>query len=306
VTGNDLNRSREMEVFARVAELGAFSAAAQASDMTPSGVSRLVTRLESRLGARLLVRSTRKLVLTREGRTFYDRCVRILAAIDQAEQEAGAAASPQGRIRVNVNVPFALHHLFGLLPAFLADNPQITLDVTMTDEVADLIVTGTDVAIRTGPLAASRLVARKLGESAMAVVATPEYLRKHGAPRSVADLSRYNLIGFNFPGAFQSWPFRDGDALHQIRPSGSVQGGDGEVVRQLALQNLGFARLALFHVGEDLRAGRLVSVLEDCNPGDRQSVHAVYVGQGGHVPSRVRIFLDYLATHVDLSIGDVD
>ena len=135
----DTNRSGEMEVFARVVELSGFSAAARSLRMTPSAVSKLVARLEERLGTRLINRSTRKLQLTPEGLAFYGRCVSVLADIDEAEREAAAGTEPRGRVRVNSNVPFGLHHLLPLVPGFLERHPEVTLDIVLTDQVIDLL-----------------------------------------------------------------------------------------------------------------------------------------------------------------------
>jgi DNA-binding transcriptional LysR family regulator len=297
----DLNRSAEMELLVRVVELGGFSAAARASGMTPSGVSKLITRLETRLGARLLNRSTRSLFLTQEGRVFYERCVRILADIDDAEREAAAASRPRGAIRVTVNIPFAMHYLLPVLPGFLTENPEISIDLTMSDQVADLFEAQTDVAVRTGPLRSSQLTARKLGESGMAVVAAPSYLARNGRPNAVPDLVGHNCIGFSFPGHFRDWPFIDGDRIETFSPQGNLRASDGETLRRLALEGLGLARLALFHVGPDIESGRLIAVMNDLNPGDTQGVYAVFIGQGGNLPARVRAFIDYLATHIRVS-----
>lgn len=294
----DSNRSGEMEVFARVVELGGFSAAARAFRMTPSAVSKLVARLEARLGTRLLNRSTRKLQLTPEGQAFYERSARILADIQEAEREAAAGTAPRGRVRVNANVPFGLLHLMPLVPDFLEQHPEVSLDIVLTDTVIDLLEERADVAIRTGPLRASQLVARKLGESRMAVVAAPGYLRRHGVPRTLADLDRHNRVGFNFARNFEEWPFRDGGTITTVPACGNVQVGDGETLRRLALAGVGLARLALFHIGADIKAGRLRPVLEELNPGDTEPIHAVFVGQGGRLPSRVRAFIDYLADRV--------
>jgi DNA-binding transcriptional LysR family regulator len=293
----ETNRAGEMEVFTRVVELGGFSLAAKARGMTPSAVSKLVTRLEARLGARLVNRSTRRLQLTPEGETFYQRSVGILANIAEAEREAAAGAEPQGRLRVSTNVPFGQHHLLPLVPAFLARFPQVTLDITLTERVIDLMEERADVAIRTGPLRTSTLVARKLGESRVAVVAAPAYLERHGVPRRIADLERHNRIGFNFARAEKGWPFHDG-ALVTLPPSGNLLVGDGESARLLALSGVGLARLAHFHVGPDIAAGRLVTVLDAFNPGDTQELHAVFLGQRGPLPARVRAFIDFLAAEV--------
>jgi DNA-binding transcriptional LysR family regulator len=296
----ETNRSGEMEVFARVVELGGLSLAAKALGMTPSAISKLVARLEARLGARLVNRSTRRLQLTPEGEAFYQRSVGILADIAEAEREAAAGAEPRGRLRVSTNVPFGQHYLLPLVPGFLARFPAVTLDITLTEQVIDLMEERADVAIRTGPLSASRLVARKLGESRVAVVAAPGYLARHGVPRRIADLERHNRIGFNFARAEKGWPFHDGGVV-TVPPAGNALVGDGESARLLALAGLGLARLALFHVGADIAAGRLETVLDEFNPGDRQEIHAVFLGQGGPLPARVRAFIDFLAAELRLA-----
>ena len=192
----DINRSGEMEVFTRVVDLGGFSAAARAFRMTPSAVSKLVARLEARLGVRLINRSTRKLQLTPEGTAYYDRAVRILDEIETAEREAAVGATPRGRVRINTSVPFGLHWLLPLLPGFLARHPGVSVDVALTDTVVDLMDERADIAIRVGPLRESRLLVRKLGESRMVVVASPSYLKAHGTPRTPSDLGKHNMLGF--------------------------------------------------------------------------------------------------------------
>ena len=296
----DINRSGEMEVFVRVVDLGGFSAAARALRMTPSAVSKLIARLEARLGARLVNRSTRKLQLTPEGSAFYDRAVRVLADLDEAERSAAAGASPRGRLRVNTNVSFGTHYLIPLLPGFLERHPEVTVEVTLTDTVVDLLEDRADVAIRVGPLKSSQLVARKLGESRMMLVASPAYLTAHGTPQTPGDLARHNLLGFSFARQSNGWPFRDADgSASAVVPTGNALVSDGESMRLLVLTGLGISRLSLFHIGPDVEAGRLVPVLEAYNPGDTESIHAVYVG-GGHLPARVRAFLDYLVETVQL------
>lgn len=290
-----------MEVFVRAADLGSFSAAARALRMTPSAVSKLIARLEGRLGARLVNRSTRKLQLTPEGAAFYDRSLRILADLDEAERGAAAGAAPRGRLRVNTNVPFGTHYLIPLLPDFLARHPEVTVDVTLTDTVVDLLEDRSDVAIRVGPLRNSQLVARKLGESRMMLVAAPSYLERHGVPRDPEDLTRHNLLGFGFARQSNGWPFRDaGGNVTAVVPTGNALVSDGESMRLLVLTGLGISRLSMFHIGPDVAAGGLVPVLEAYNPGDTESIHAVYVG-GGHLPARVRAFLDYLVEAVRLT-----
>ncbi|BCG85188.1 LysR family transcriptional regulator [Mesorhizobium sp. 113-3-9] len=297
----DINRSGEIEVFVRVVEAGSFSAAARALRMTPSAVSKLIARLEARLGARLVSRSTRKLLLTPEGAAFYESGLRILADMAAAEREAAAGAAPRGRLRVNTYVPFGVHRLIPLLPRFLERYPEISVDLVLTDSVIDLMAERADVAIRAGPLGESRLVARKLGQSPVVVVAAPSYLEPHGTPLTPADLDTHNRMGFGFVRHIDGWPFLDarGNAV-MIPITGNAQVSDGEAMRLMTLAGAGISRLARWHVAADIAAGRLVPLLEDFNPGDEEATHAVYVGQGRHLPARVRAFLDFLAESVRL------
>jgi DNA-binding transcriptional LysR family regulator len=297
----DVNRSGEMEIFARVVELGSFSTAARAFRLTPSAVSKLVARLEARLGVRLINRSTRKLQLTPEGIAFYERTLRILEDMNTAEHEAAVGATPSGRLRVNTSVPFGLHRLLPLLPGFVKRYPGISVDVALTDIVVDLLEERADVAIRVGPLRESRLLARKLGESRMVVVASPAYLAEHGTPQTPSDLTKHNLLGFCFSKQIEGWPFRDSHGgIVTMEPTGNSLVSDGEAMQRLTIAGMGLARLTRFHVDPDIDAGRLVPVLEVFNPGDAEAIHAVFVGQGGQLPARVRAFLDYLVENVRL------
>ncbi|MDX8531682.1 LysR family transcriptional regulator [Mesorhizobium sp. VK25A] len=297
----EINRSGEIEVFIRVVEVGSFSAAARALRMTPSAVSKLIARLEARLGARLISRSTRRLQLTPEGAAFHDSGLRILADLDAAEREAAAGAAPRGRLRVNSYVPFGQHRLMPLLPRFLERYPEISVEAVLTDSVIDLMEERADVAIRAGPLRESRLVARKLGQSRMVVVAAPAYLEACGTPRTPAELTSHNLLAFGFVRHIDGLPFVDAEGAPVMVPiAGNSTVSDGEAMRLTTLAGAGIARLARWHVEPDIAAGRLVPLLEAFNPGDEEPTHAVYVGQGKHLPARVRAFLDFLAETVRL------
>ncbi|MGM4892935.1 LysR family transcriptional regulator [Tardiphaga sp. 839_C3_N1_4] len=296
----DVNRSGEMEVFTRVVELGGFSTAARAFRMTPSAVSKLVARLEARLGVRLINRSTRKLQLTPEGSAFYERALRILDEMGAAEREAAIGATPSGLLRVNTSVPFGLRLLLPLLPDFAKRYPDIKVEVVLTDLVVDLLEERADVAIRVGLMRESRLLARKLGESRMVVVASPGYLAEHGTPKTPDDLADHNLLRFGFAKWENGWPFKIGGETIAVMPSGNALVSDGEAMQHLAVAGMGVARLARFHVEADIKAGRLVPVLEAFNPGDIEPIHAVFVGHGGQLPARVRAFLDYLVETVKL------
>lgn len=290
-----------MEVFVRVVETGGLSAAARALRITPSAVSKLIARLETRLGARLLNRSTRKLQLTPEGTSFYTRSVQVLADIDEAEREVTAGAAPRGRVRVNSNVGLGRQLLLPLVPDFLAKHPEVTLDIVLTDQVVDLLDERADVALRVGDLQSSSLMARKLGESRAVVVASPDYLARRGVPMTLQDLSQHDQLDFNFTRSVRNWPFLGTDGQVAYLPGvAAVQVGDGESLRELALAGAGLARMSVFSAARDIAAGRLVPVLEAFNPGDVLEVHVVFLGQGGRLPARVRAFIDYLVENLRL------
>jgi DNA-binding transcriptional LysR family regulator len=268
--------------------------------MTPSAVSKLVARLERRLGARLINRSTRKLLLTAEGQAFLERAHLVLADLDEAERAVTVGAVPRGLVRVNCNVPFGLHRLLPLVPRFTAAHPEVRLDIALTDRVIDLMDERADVAIRVGSMRPSQLMARKLGQSRMAVVAAPTYLAGRGVAQTPYDLDAHNCIAFNFARHVDEWPFVV-DGTHVSLPArGDVVAGDGEISRRLALAGQGVTRLSLFHIRQDIKAGRLVPMLEAYNPGDVEEVNVVYVGHGGRLPARVRALIDFLAEEVDL------
>ncbi|HEV7309866.1 LysR family transcriptional regulator [Ensifer sp.] len=296
-----INRSGEMAVFARVVELGGFSAAARLCCMTPSAVSKLVLRLEERLGVRLVNRSTRRLQLTAEGCAFYERAVRILADIDEAERLAGAGETPEGRVRLNVSASYATHALMPVLSEFLSAFPAVSIDILQTDTVVDLMVERADVAVRAGPLKTSSLIGRKLGTTSMTIVGAPSYVARHGEARTIADLEVMNRLSHSYTRAVAGWPLlADGQEV-ALPPSEHVRVSDGEGLRQLALAGVGLARLPTFTVKEDMRAGRLLPVAEHLNPGDSEAFHAVFSGQGGALPARVRVVLDFLATRARIS-----
>ncbi|MFZ4288500.1 LysR family transcriptional regulator [Variovorax sp. HJSM1_2] len=295
---NEVNRSGEMEAFVQIVERGGFSAAARHLCMTPSAISKLVLRLEARLGVQLVHRSTRKLQLTAEGNAFYERSVLVLADMLDAERGAAAAAAPRGRVSLNSSLPVGLSVLLPLVPDFLALYPEVTLDIALTDRVVDLMDERTDVAVRWGELPDSGLVARRLGDTALAIVGSPDYLARHGTPHSVETLAQHNRLGSSYRRNAPDWPLRVAGKMEHLPVKGSVRAADGETLRRLAISGVGLVRLSRYHMQADIDAGRLVAVMEDFNPGDRAPIHAVYLGKPGRLPARVRVLLDFLAERV--------
>ncbi|MDM0023723.1 LysR family transcriptional regulator [Variovorax saccharolyticus] len=294
----DINRSGEMEAFVQVVDRGSFSAGARALGMTPSAVSKLIGRLEARLATQLVLRSTRRLQLTAEGRLFYERSVRVLADLDEAERCAASGAAPAGRVSINTSVPFGHQVLIPLVPRFLALHPQVTLSIVLTDRVVDLMEERADVAIRWGELPPSDLVARRLGATGQAIVGAPAYLARCGTPHTPAELEAHNRLGFTYRRTVPDWPLSVDGRVIDMPVNGNVRAGDGEALRALLLAGVGLGRLSLYQLQPDIDAGRLVPVLEAFNPGDSAPIHAVYLGKPGRLPARVRAVLDFLAAHV--------
>ncbi len=294
------NRFGEMQIFLAVAQNGSFAGAAKALRLTPSAVSRAISRLEARLGAQLVSRTTRALALTAEGELYRERVAGLVAEIDAAERGfAEAGDAPRGPLRINASVPFGTQCLIPILPAFRALHPQVTINLALSDTLVDLVEEKADVAIRIAPLRDTGLKAKKLGRSAMAVVAAPSYLREHGEPVHPRDLASHACLQFSFRRSIDTWPFRIDEAIAQRPIEPAFLGNSGEVVRLMAVAGGGIARLGRFHVGADLAAGRLVEILSPFNPGDHEEIHALYVGHR-RLASRIRAFLDFLAEHLRL------
>jgi DNA-binding transcriptional LysR family regulator len=289
-----------MEVFLRVADAGSFSAAARRLQLTPSAVAKLIARLEERLGTQLFVRSTRNLKLTREGHAYYQDASRILEDINTLEARlAHDSATPRGLIRVNATIPFGNHVLVAVLGGFLEKHPEVSIDLSLTDDVIDILGERADIAIRSGTLRDSRLLARKLGVSRRVIIAAPSYLERFGCPQSPADLENHNCLNFNFRRAQDQWALNHTGNDDPGARTGNLQVNNGETMRQLALAGVGIGRLARFHVGPDIEQGRLHPLLEDTVEPEFEQIHAVFVGQR-QMPLRMRVFLDYLAKNISL------
>jgi DNA-binding transcriptional LysR family regulator len=290
-----MDRFREMEVFAAVVDAGSFVGAADALDSSKAAMSRLVSDLEARLGVRLLHRTTRRLSLTDEGRTFHARCKSLLSEVDEAEAEISArTGEARGTLRINVPVTFGANHLAPLWPAFMAKHPALILDVTTNDRLVDLVDEGYDMAVRIGSeLAASSLISRKLATSQMILCASPRYLRKHGTPRHPSELASHSTIAYSLFSLGLQWPFEgpDGEIRMPIEPRMRTNSADS--CRAAALADLGLILQPSFLIAEDLRAGTLVEVMPDFRSLEL-GVFAVYPTRQ-HMTPKVRLLIDYLA-----------
>ena len=294
VDDSGTDRARELEVFAAVAQGGSLSAAGRALGLTPSAVSRRIDRIEARLGVRLMLRTTRAIMLTAEGHSYLAAARRILADLDESERIIADRGAPRGRLRVSAAFTHGRLCIVPLLADFVRRFPHILVDIGLTDTVVDVMGGEADVAIRFGPLADSPLTARRLGETGRSIVASPDYLARRGTPGVPEDLHRHNCLNFNFRRAEPTWPFRRDGRDYALTVTGDIEANNGETLGQLALAGVGVTRIGNFGVVEDIASGRLVPLLEAFNPGDAEPIHAVFVG-GANMPARVRVFVDYLA-----------
>jgi DNA-binding transcriptional LysR family regulator len=283
-----------MKVFRHVVEVGSFVGAAQRMEMSAAMASKHVMHLEQQLGARLLNRTTRRVAPTEAGREYYERLSQVLTELDEAEQAVGAASVvPQGRLRVSSLSAFGLSQVMAAVADYAAQYPQVTVDITLSDRVVELIDEGFDVAIRASPggLKSSSLIARQIATAHLVLCASPAYLRRHGVPASVADLANHNYLQYAGVSALE---VATGDASPRVRLSGNLIVNHLEAQRVIVLQGAGIATLGTEVIGDDLTAGRLVPLLVDELPPRELPIHVVYASRR-HLSAKVRSFVDFLA-----------
>ncbi|MGC2083415.1 MAG: LysR family transcriptional regulator [Bradyrhizobium sp.] len=302
MTTGSADRARNLEVFCAVADAGSFSAAGRRLALTPSAVSRTLDRIEERLGARLLLRTTRALTLTAEGHAYLSAARRILADLDEAEEAIADQASPRGRIRVSAAISHGRFCIVPLLGEFVRRYPNILVDINLSDAIVDVTAGQADVAVRGGPLSDSALTARRLSENGRTIVASPAYLARWGVPERPEDLHNHNCLNFSFRRAEPVWPFRQDGVDYALKVRGAIEANSAETLAQLAVDGVGIARIGNFSLGDAIAEGRLIPLLEPFNPGDKEVFHAVFIG-GANMPARIRAFVDYLAERISQSAG---
>jgi DNA-binding transcriptional LysR family regulator len=288
-----MDTASDLRVFVRVMDRGSFSSAAKDLGLTPSAVSKLVSRLEDRLGVRLLERSTRRLALTPEGETFLARARRIVADIDEAEAEVmQARGAPRGRLRINSGTAFGLHQLAPALADFLARYPEIDLELSITDRLVDLIEEQADIAVRSGHIPEGPFVQRKIADLQRVICAAPSYLKRRGTPTVAADLQKRDCILVAGAG-LNRWPFttRSGIDVVEVRPR--VMTDDAEAALRLAIEGAGIIRLSDVIVGGPLRDGQLVALLTDIHHVEPFPLAAIYPAGRQRLP-RVAVFIEFL------------
>ncbi len=288
-----MDRFEEMRVFAAVVEAGSFVGASAALEMSKAAVSRYVAELESRLGVRLLHRTTRKLSLTAEGVVFQARCRELLDGLDEAEaQITSRSGEPSGVLRINVPVSFRLLHLAALWAEFMALHPKVMLDVTLADRVVDLVEEGIDMAVRIARLPNSSLVSRRLTSTRLVLCASPAYLKERGNPQQPSELAQHDVLAYSLASMGDQWEFTGPAGVASVTVKPRMRTNSGDTCRVVALRGQGIVLQPAFLVGEDLRSGALVEVM----PGWRSAelgIYAVYPSRK-FVSPKVRQMIEFL------------
>ena len=288
-----MDRFNAMSTFVQVVDGGSFSAAADRLGLSRAQVSKSVMQLEAHLETRLLNRTTRRISLTDSGRLYYARSLQILEELAEAEDCAREdSAAARGVLTVGAPTSFGLLHLQPLIPAFLADHPEVQISLSLADRFLDVVAEGYDVAVRIAELEDSSLVARRLAPCRRVLCASPAYLQKHGSPRVPQDLAIHGCLVYSNELRPDTWTLHGPSGAERVTVNGPVCADNGDVLRAAAAAGLGVTLLPTFIVGEDLRAGRLVTVLDDYCPPDL-SINAVYPSRR-FLAAKVRVFVDFL------------
>lgn len=259
-------------------------------------ITKHVAHLERRMAVRLLNRTTREVRPTAAGQAYYDRCLELLQAIEEAESAAGSdSAEPRGVLRVTAPVEFGNTHLAGLLAEFMRSHPDMTLLLDFNNRVVSMIEEGFDVAIRVARALDTGMIGRKLATSRFHVVASPHYLKRRGRPRDPQELAKHDCLCFAVPSPLSTWPFVNAGKHGNVKVTAKLLSTSSEALRLSAIAGSGVSLLPSFVCGEDLRRRRLVSLFADSDFGSLQ-IYAVYPHRR-FLPARVRVFVDFLADH---------
>jgi DNA-binding transcriptional LysR family regulator len=295
---------KQISAFVNVSTRGSLSAAARTEGVTPAIIGRRLDALESRLRVKLLIRTTRKLTLTFEGQAFLEDCQKVLNDLANAEAAVSLGSlRASGQLRLSAPSGFGRRHVAPLVGNFMCSNPEVAVNLDLSDRLVDLLNENIDCAIRIGELTDSSLVSVRLGEMRRMVVASPAYLVANGIPRAPADLAGHNCLSL---GQQRGWAFRDPQTgiVDTLKVSGTFECNDGAVLHEWALAGRGLAWRSLWEVGQDLQEGRLSSVL-DAWQAPPMGIYAVFP-QRRHLPLRVRLFIDLLkATYGQASYWDL-
>jgi DNA-binding transcriptional LysR family regulator len=289
-----MDRWTEMELFVQVAEHGSLSRAAEALNLSNAAASRHLAALEERLAARLVQRNTRRMFLTEVGEAFYRRCKSLLSEVQEAEAAVNeAVVQPTGLLRVTGSLSFCMMHVAPLLPAFHERYPQLRVEIIAANRYHDIIENGIDVAIRTREVEGdSNITVRRLAQTRRLLAASPQYLQRHGTPRTLDELAAHRLLIYTYSNQPDLLRFtKDGEEA-SVPVQGLLAANDGQVLRAAALAHLGILVQPRYIVHEDIVAGRLVPVLDDWDL-PRLTINLAYQSRQ-HLPAKVRCFIDFL------------
>ncbi len=282
----------DLEIFARVVTAGNMSAAGREMGLSPAVVSKRVSHLERRLGARLFQRTTRQLTLTETGEGFYERIVNVLDRIEDAEAfVARRNLTPRGTLKVTAPTAFGRVHVAPYLAEFLQKYPDLKLELILEDHFSDIVRDGFDVAIRIGELQDSTLVAKRLAPNCRVICAAPSYIERMGAPRTLSEVSEHNCLTTT---PQEVWRLEGPDGPASIRVSGNVRTNSSEVVRAGVLSGLGIALRSTWDIGNELKDGKLGVVLPQYYGSPRVALYAVYPCRE-FLPAKLKVFIDYFA-----------
>lgn len=286
----------DLDIFSRVVTSGSMSAAGRALGLSPAVISKRIKRLEERLGTRLLQRTTRQISLTEAGQGFHERILGILAGIEEAEAfVSGRAGAMKGILRVSAPTSFGRMHVAPHLKGFMEANPELVVNLVLTDEFSDIVGEGLDLAIRIGELQDSSLVARRLAPVRRLLVAAPCYLQRHGVPETIADLALHACIPpHGLPNGQDAWRLEGPEGPAVFRPQGTLITNSSEVVREAVIAGMGIALRSTWDIGAELSDGRLVQVLPQYEGSRNVVLSAIYASRQ-FLPAKVRVFIDYLA-----------
>ncbi len=287
------DRIRELAFFLRVSEEASFSAAARSLDLDPSTISKVIQRLENRLGVRLFHRTSRVLQLTQEGEQFLAAAQKVMLALEEAEESIGTAATEAtGVLRVSSTPAFARQRLAPLMPEFLQAHPALRIEFVLAATPPDIFEQQIDVSFQSGNIPDSTLVARRITVARWRLCAAPAYLQSAGTPLAPDDLAQHRCLNF-LPGSYRSrWPMLHDGKIETIEPKALLAANNGDMLCALAVAGLGLARLADYHIATELQTGQLVTLL-DAYELDREPIYAVYASKR-HLSGRVRVFLDFV------------
>lgn len=291
-----ITRSEDLEILLTVINQDSFSKAAEQLRIQPAKVSRTIARLENQLNTTLINRTTRNFHLTEEGALFVKRVKEAMSNIEHAEESLLKKDNePSGKLRVDAASPFLLHQIIPLLSEFKKLYPQIAVDLTAHEGYTDLIKNKTDLAIRVGKLNDSSLIASTLGKSKLLIVASPQYLKENGVPRTPKELEDHTLIGFSEPVTLNNWHLKK-----QKEISPDIKSNNGEVIRKLTLEGHGISCLSGFMINKDIQKKRLIPLLEKYQLNSpRENINAVYYKTSA-VSERIKVFIDFIKLRLEL------